>query len=96
MRTSYIKESALIKIKHLYKIRNLKFMKHYSFCAWWNCRGLIYHEFVKSNLKITAYTCVQQLQRVKKKLIEKHPILTNSKNVILSYDNAKPLTAKST
>lgn len=45
-------------------------------CVWY-CRG-IHHEFLKSNLTITADTYVQQLQRVKEKLYEKRPTLAKT------------------
>ncbi|KAL6417144.1 hypothetical protein ACFW04_014656 [Cataglyphis niger] len=57
--------------------------------------NIIYHEFLKSNLMITADTYVQQLQRVKEKLYEKHPALVNRKNIILLHDKVTTYTSNS-
>ncbi|CAK9820139.1 Histone-lysine N-methyltransferase SETMAR [Anthophora quadrimaculata] len=65
-------------------------------CVWWDCKGIIHHELLKSNLTITADRYVQQLQRVQKKLHVKRPALVNRKNVILLHDNARPHTARVT
>ncbi|GFU95287.1 HTH_48 domain-containing protein [Trichonephila clavipes] len=51
--------------------------KKKSYCVWWDCRGIIYHELSKPDLTITEDRCVQQLQKVQEKLRETRPTLVN-------------------
>ena len=52
-------------------------------------------QVIKSSLKITLHTYVQQLQRVKEKLLEKCPALASSKNIFL-HGNARLHTERMT
>nr|XP_033324870.1 histone-lysine N-methyltransferase SETMAR-like [Megalopta genalis] len=58
-------------------------------CIWWGCSGIIHFELLNRNNTVTPEIYVNQLERVQKKLQEKHPSLIEQKNVILLHDNDK-------
>lgn len=65
-------------------------------CVWWNCDGVIHHEFVPNGRGITAALYSGQLERMYAILRQKYPALVNRKRILYQQDNAPPHVARST
>lgn len=64
--------------------------------VFWDCEGIIHHEYLPNNQTITSEFYQQQLDRVKAKLAEKRPALLNRRGVLFHQDNARPHVSAST
>lgn len=62
--------------------------------VWWNVDGIIHFELLPKNSTITAAFYAQQLVRVHKALVHKHPALVTRKGIVFLHDNARPHVAK--
>lgn len=64
-------------------------------CIWWDQKGVIYYELLKSGQTITADLYRTQLIRLKRALAEKRPeYASRHESVIFHHDNARPHIAK--
>ena len=55
--------------------------------VFWDCKGVIHHEFLPRGNTLNAETYCQQLERANQKLLEKRPQLHQP---IFLHDNARP------
>jgi histone-lysine N-methyltransferase SETMAR len=65
-------------------------------CVWWDVKGIIYYEFLKSGETINSDIYCDQLDKVNENLKEKRSALVNRKGFIFHQDNAKPHTSLQT
>ena len=82
--------------KSLPDVKSELHSKKLMLCIWWDMQGVIYFEFLDMNQTITADVYCQQLQRLKKVLLQKRLALMNQKRIILLHDNGLPHVAKLT
>lgn len=60
-------------------------------CVWWDQKGIIYYELLKSGQTITAELYRTQLIRLKRAIAQKRPeYATRHEAVIFHHDNARP------
>lgn len=64
--------------------------------VWWDFKGPVHWELLKSGQTINSEFYCGQLDTLKSVLAKKRPALINRKGVILLHDNAKPHTSKMT
>ena len=65
------------------------------FCIWWDQKGLVYYELLKSGDSITGDQYQLQLIRLSRALREKRPQYEQKHNkIILLHDNVRPHVAK--
>ena len=57
-------------------------------CIWWNIRGPIHYELLKSNEKLNSENYYQQLDNLKTAVQKKRPTMFNRKDIILHHNNA--------
>ena len=57
---------------------------------WWDCKGVLYYEFLPENQMIDTKKYCSQLDQLKAALNEKHPELVNRKCIIIHQDNERP------
>lgn len=63
-------------------------------CIWWDQKGVIYYELLKSGQTITADLYRTQLIRLKRAIVEKRPeYATRHESIIFHHDNARPHVA---
>lgn len=66
-------------------------------CIWWDEKGVIYYELLKSGESITADRYSKQLKQLSQELEKKRPFTGKGpRPVILLHDNARPHVAKLT
>lgn len=65
-------------------------------CIWWNLRGIVYQEFLKSGKTINSNIYCNMLKKVDANLKESQSSLINRKGVIFHQDNAKPHKSRKT
>ena len=66
-------------------------------CVWWDQKGIIYYELLKSKQKVNSNLYSQQLTRLSEALQLKRPFSGKGKRkVILLHDNARPHVVKTT
>lgn len=66
-------------------------------CIWWDCEGVVYHEFLKPGETVTGERYKSQLIRLNEALAQKRPFTgAGTRPVILLHDNARPHTSKTT
>ena len=65
-------------------------------CCWWDCGGIIHHEFLPAGKTVTSEIYSDQLRRVHQKLQEKRPAVVNRRGVVYHHDNARPHVSKHT
>ena len=58
-------------------------------CIWWDCKGVLYYEFLLENPTINSNKYCSQLDQLKAALDEKRPELVNRKCMIFHQDNAR-------
>lgn len=64
-------------------------------CIWWDQKGVIYHELLKSGQTVTGDLYREQMIRLSRALHEKRPEYeTRQHKIILLHDNARPHVAK--
>lgn len=64
--------------------------------VWWSMGGVIHFSFLDPGETITADKYCTELEEMHRKLIIKHPAMTNRHGVILLHDNARPHISKVT
>lgn len=64
--------------------------------VWWDCKGIIYFEFLPAGEMIDSDKYCRQLTNLNREIKEKRPILSNRKGVIFHHDNARPHVSKKT
>jgi histone-lysine N-methyltransferase SETMAR len=65
-------------------------------CVWWDMRGIIYSEFLKSGQTIDSNIYCDQLDKVNANLKKNRPFLVNRKGILFHQDNARPHVAVNT
>ena len=65
-------------------------------CVWWDCKGIIFYNFLKSGETINADVYCELLTELEAALKEKRPALVGRRRVVFQQDNARPHTAKKT
>jgi len=64
-------------------------------CVWWNQKGVIYYELLKSDETVSTERYRQQMINLNQALCEKRPkYRKRQRKVILLHDNAPSHTAK--
>jgi len=64
-------------------------------CIWWNQKGVVYHELLKSGQTVTGDFCREQIIHLSRALHGKRPEYeTRQHKVILLHDNARPHVTK--
>lgn len=61
--------------------------------VWWDCKGVVYFEFLPRNRTINSIVYCRQLDSLNEAIIQKRPELVDPKRVVLHHDNAKPHTS---
>ena len=69
----YVKPGQSAKSTPMPNIHGLKVMR----CIWWNRKGVLYYELLKSGQTITGELYWQQLIRLKQAIAEKRPECAN-------------------
>lgn len=64
--------------------------------VWWDCRGIIFYDFLPSGQTIDSDQYCVYLDQVQENLKRKRGYLLNRKGVIFHQDNAKPHTSAKT
>lgn len=62
-------------------------------CVWWDCRGIIYQNYLKPGETIDSESYIQMLMQVQEELLKKRTSLVTRKGVIFHQDNARPHTS---
>lgn len=65
-------------------------------CIWWDIRGIVYHNFLKSGQTINSNNYCDMLEKVDANLKETRSSLINRKGVIFHQDNARPHKSRKT
>jgi histone-lysine N-methyltransferase SETMAR len=65
-------------------------------CVWWDIRGIVYLEFLKSGQTINSDVYCDQLDKVDESLKQNRAALVNRKGVLFHQDNARPHVAENT
>ena len=66
-------------------------------CIWWDMKGVLYYELLKSGETVTSQRYSDQLMKLDEKIKELRPQKGHSaRKVILLHDNARPHVAKAT
>ena len=87
---SYVKPGQPAKSTPKPNIHGLKVM----LCIWWDQKGVLYYELLKSGQTITGELYRQQLIRLKQAIDEKRPEwATRHEKLIFHHDNARPHVA---
>ena len=59
-------------------------------CVWWDCKGIIYFEFLPASQTIDSYKYCHQLTNLNREIKQKRLILSNRKGAVFRHDNARP------
>lgn len=70
-----------------------RFEKKVLLCIWWNTRGPVYYELLKSGESVDSKRYCQQLERVNKELVRRG---IDPRQIRLIHDNARPHVSKMT
>ena len=62
-------------------------------CVWWNWKGIVHYELLWLGETINSVLHCEQLERLRRAIERKWPILINRKGVIFHYDNTRPYTS---
>ena len=61
--------------------------------VWWDYKGIVYFELLPRNRTINSVVYIEQLTKLNDAVEKKRPELTNRKDVVFHYDNARPRTS---